>query len=130
VNVEIVTSHCNWYFDLIQATACFIEVIHLILGSITHVFSHVVSANRTQLTFGSMFRNAVTSFCSVISFTTSIMMCLVWDSCFFNIQLYNKFIISSNVLSVVMTQLEINRFHFPSKREKKSQILSSGLYLL
>jgi hypothetical protein len=130
VNVEIVTSHFNWYFDLIHATACFIEVIHFVFGKINQVLSHVVSASNTQLTFGSIFKNAAASFCSTISFITSMMICLVLASCFFNIQLYNRFIISSKVLSVVKTPFEINNVHFSSKREKKSQILSSGLYLL
>ena len=53
-----------------------------------------------------------------------------FDSDFFRIQLYNKFIISSRDLSVVSTPFEIRRFQFSSKSEKKSQILSSGLYLL
>ncbi|MBR7037176.1 hypothetical protein IKI14_04955 [bacterium] len=115
---------------MIQATACFIEEIHFVFGKITPVFSHEVSASKTQLVFGSIFRKLAMSFCSTILSTTSMMICLVLDSCFFNIQLYKRFIISSKVLSVVKTPLEIRRFHLLSKSEKKSQILSSGLYLL
>ena len=58
VNVEMVTSHCNWYFDLIHAMACFIEVIHLIFGNITQVLFHVVSASNTQLVLGSICKKA------------------------------------------------------------------------
>jgi hypothetical protein len=126
----MVTSHCNLYFDFIHATACFIEVIHFVFGKINPVFSHVVSASSTQFVFGSIFKNAATSFCSTISFTTSIITCLALDSCFFKIQLYKRFIISSMVLSVVKTPFETRSFHFSSKREKNSQILSSGLYLV
>ncbi|MBO7095107.1 hypothetical protein J6V86_02860 [bacterium] len=130
MNVEMIASHCNWYFDLIPAITCFIDVIHLTFGSITHVFSHFASANRTQLVLGSICRNAFTSFCSVISLTISIIMCLILVSSFLIIQLYNIVIISSNVLSVVNTPLEVIRFHLSSNNEKKSHILSSALYLV
>jgi hypothetical protein len=106
------------------------DVIHFVLGKINPVLSHVVSASSTQFIFGSIFRKAAASFCSVIPFITSMIICLVLDSCLLKIHLYNKFIISSRVLSVVKTPFEIRRFHFSSKREKKTQILSSGLYLL
>jgi hypothetical protein len=106
------------------------DVIHFVLGKINPVLSHVVSARRTQFIFGSIFRKAAASFCSVISFITSMIICLVLDSCLLRIHLYNRFIISSKVLSVVKTQFEINKSQVLLKREKKSQILSSGLYLV
>jgi hypothetical protein len=130
VKVEMATSHCSWYFDLIHATACVIEAIHFILGNITHVLSHCVSANNTQLLLGSICKKAFTSFCSVICVTTSITTCLVFPSSFLIIQLYNRLMDSSNVLSLVNTPLEVRRFHLSSNREKNNQILSSALYLL
>jgi hypothetical protein len=126
----MVTSHCNWYFDLIHAMACFIEVIHLIFGNITQVLFHVVSASNTQLVLGSICKKALTSFCSVIWLTMSIITCLAFASSFLIIQLYNMFIISSSVLSVVSTPLEAIRFHLSSNSEKKTQILSSALYFV
>jgi len=110
--------------------ACFIEVIHFMFGSITQVLFHAVSASNTQLVLGSICKNAFTSFCSAIWLTMSMITCLVLASSFLIIQLYKMFIISSNVLSVVSTPLEVIRFHLSSNSEKKTQILSSALYFV
>ena len=130
MNVEIITSHCNWYFDLIHATACVIDVTHFVLGSITHVLSHLVSIRRIQLVFGSIFKKVFTSFCSVISLTTSMIIYLIFFSSFLIIQLYIRVMVSSNDLSLVRTPFEVIRFHLLSKSEKNIQFLSSVLYLL
>ena len=77
VNVDIVTSHSNLYLDFIAATACFIDVTHLVFGKIIQVFSQLVSANKTQLVFGSILRKVLASFCSMMEFIISMIICLV-----------------------------------------------------
>jgi hypothetical protein len=57
-------------------------------------------------------------------------MCFILLSCCLIFPSYNRFIKFSRVLSVEITHTESIKAQFSSNIEKKSQILSSALYLL